>query len=133
MQEPRSTRTAVGRPERFESPCGRAVQQNLPNAVKRGRSRQGLVARTVRESVGDASYNDHAPRLSPDPGSPVTDPLFPPPEDRRREVFAALVEAQDRGLSVHQSKQDVAAMFGVTWHTVEQIEREGMDKDWPPL
>jgi hypothetical protein len=72
-------------------------------------------------------------RLSPDPGSPVPDPLFQPPEDRRREVFAALVEAQDRGLSVHQSRQDVAAMFGVTWHTVEQIEREGMDKDWPPL
>ena len=63
----------------------------------------------------------------------MPDPVFQPSEDRRREVFAALVAAQDRGVSVHQSRQEVAALFGVTWHTVEQIEREGMDNDWPPL
>jgi hypothetical protein len=63
----------------------------------------------------------------------MLDPLLQPSEDRRREIFAALVAAQDRGVSVHQSKQDTAAMFGVTWQTVEQIAREGMDNDWPPL
>jgi hypothetical protein len=63
----------------------------------------------------------------------MTDPLALPPEDRRREIFAALVDAQDRGLSVHASKQDVLAQFGVTWNMVEQIEREGMDNEWPPL
>jgi hypothetical protein len=55
------------------------------------------------------------------------------PEDRRREIFAALVDAQDRGLSVHASRQDVAATFGVTWNAVERIEVEGMDNEWPPL
>jgi hypothetical protein len=63
----------------------------------------------------------------------MTDPLALPPEDRRREIFAALVEVQDRGLSVHASKQDVLARFGVTWNTVERIEVEGMENEWPPL
>jgi hypothetical protein len=63
----------------------------------------------------------------------MTDPLALPPEDRRREIFAALVDAQDRGLTVHASKQDVLARFGVTWNMVERIEIEGMDNEWPPL
>ena len=63
----------------------------------------------------------------------MTDPLALPPEERRKEIFAALVDAQDRGLSVHASKQEVLARFGVTWDMVQRIEREGMDNDWPPL
>jgi hypothetical protein len=54
-------------------------------------------------------------------------------EDVRRAVFAALVEAQDRARSVHEAKQQVLAQFGVTWATLEKIEREGLDNDWPPL
>ena len=63
----------------------------------------------------------------------MLDPSPMPPEDRRRAIFAALVEAQDRCRSLHEAKQQVLAQFGVTWDIVEQIEREGMNKEWPPL
>jgi hypothetical protein len=54
-------------------------------------------------------------------------------EDQRREIFAALVAAQDNGAAVAQSRADVAAQFGVTPEGVARIEREGMDNEWPPL
>ena len=55
------------------------------------------------------------------------------PEDRRREIFAALVAAQDEGTPVARSRADVASRFGVTREAVADIEREGMDNEWPPL
>jgi hypothetical protein len=55
------------------------------------------------------------------------------PENLRREVFAALVAAQDGGRTVSDSRREVAARFGVSTQELAQIEREGMDKDWPPL
>lgn len=54
-------------------------------------------------------------------------------EERRREVFAALVEAQDRGASVGDSRQSIAKHFNISREAVAQIEREGMDNEWPPL
>jgi hypothetical protein len=54
-------------------------------------------------------------------------------EDRRREIFAALVESQDRDIPVPQSRREVAQRFGVTEAEVWQIEREGLDNNWPPL
>jgi hypothetical protein len=54
-------------------------------------------------------------------------------EDRRKEVFAALVEAQDQAMSVAQSRKLVAERFQLTEADVRQIEREGMDQQWPPL
>ena len=63
----------------------------------------------------------------------MLDPSPLPSEDRRRAIFAALVEAQDRARSVHEAKQEVLAQFGVTWNIVERIEQEGIEKDWPPL
>jgi chromosomal replication initiation ATPase DnaA len=54
-------------------------------------------------------------------------------EPRRKEIFAALVETQDQGITVAQSRKTVAARFGVTVQQVMQVEREGMDNDWPPL
>jgi hypothetical protein len=63
----------------------------------------------------------------------MLDPSPMPSEDRRRAIFAALVEAQDRTRSVHAAKQEVLALFGVTWAMVERIEREGIDNEWPPL
>lgn len=56
-----------------------------------------------------------------------------PPEARRREIFATLVAIQDRGVSVANSRQQVADQFGVSRDTVSEIEREGMDNEWPPL
>jgi len=60
----------------------------------------------------------------------VTEPLT---EDRRREIFAALVGAQDSGMPVAQSRADVADRYGVSREVIAGIEREGMDKEWPPL
>jgi hypothetical protein len=54
-------------------------------------------------------------------------------EDRRKEIFEAVVEAQDRAGGVSDSRRVVAERFGVTEGQVRQIEREGLDRQWPPL
>ena len=53
--------------------------------------------------------------------------------DYRREIFRALVESQDGGLSVEASRAEMATRYGITEAVVRRIEREGMEKDWPPL
>jgi hypothetical protein len=55
------------------------------------------------------------------------------PESERKEVFLALVDAQDHDLTVAQSRKVVARRFGVSEGQVRQIEREGLDNGWPPL
>ncbi len=57
----------------------------------------------------------------------------PYPEDARREMFAALVTAQDGGLAVRPSREQVAREYEVSLAEVVAVEREGMDKAWPPL
>ena len=54
-------------------------------------------------------------------------------EPQRKEIFLALVEAQDREMTVAQSRKEVAERFGVSESHVRTIEREGLDKRWPPL
>ena len=54
-------------------------------------------------------------------------------EDRRKEVFLALVDAQDHEMNVAQSRTLVAQRFGVSVSLVRQIEREGIELQWPPL
>jgi hypothetical protein len=55
------------------------------------------------------------------------------PEARRREIFMALVEAQDHAMTVPQSRKAVAERFGLDEGQVRLIEREGLDHHWPPL
>jgi hypothetical protein len=55
------------------------------------------------------------------------------PEARRKDVFQALVEAQDRGMSPAESRKSVRERFGVSEDQVRKIEQEGLDKEWPPL
>lgn len=55
------------------------------------------------------------------------------PEDRRRELFLALVEAQDGGLSVAASREKIATEHDITAKDVEAIEKEGLQNEWPPL
>lgn len=55
------------------------------------------------------------------------------PVNRRREIFRALVESQDRGVPVAESKELVADAFDVTEDQVQEIEDEGLEKQWPPL
>ena len=57
----------------------------------------------------------------------------PLPEDRRKEIFLALVDAQDHEMDVAQSRRLVVERFGINESQVRQIEREGMDRQWPPL
>jgi hypothetical protein len=66
---------------------------------------------------------------------PITIPseCHPFSEDRRRELFLALVNAQDDGKSVYQSRATIAEQYRVTERQVRAIEREGLDNDWPPL
>ena len=54
-------------------------------------------------------------------------------EERRKEIFLALVDAQDQALGVPQSRQLIAERFGVSEGRVREIEREGLDARWPPL
>jgi hypothetical protein len=63
----------------------------------------------------------------------MTDHAELPTEELRRQIFAALVEAQDQGERVVRSRVDVAERFGVTRQVVERIEREGLAGQWPPL
>ena len=54
-------------------------------------------------------------------------------EPRRKEVFAALVAAQDSGLGVKASREAMAERFEVEAGAVAEVEEEGLDKGWPPL
>ncbi len=54
-------------------------------------------------------------------------------ESRRKEVFLALVTAQDEEMPVAQSRREIAQRFGLTEAEVVRIEREGLDNNWPPL
>lgn len=55
------------------------------------------------------------------------------PIERRREVFLALVAAQDGGLSVLASREKVANEQGVSARELLKIEKEGLQHQWPPL
>jgi len=54
-------------------------------------------------------------------------------EQQRKQVFLDLVAAQDRDMSVIQSRQHIAARYDVSESQVQCIEREGLDNRWPPL
>jgi hypothetical protein len=53
--------------------------------------------------------------------------------ERRKEIFLALVEAQDQPMSVVQSRKVVGDRFDLNDRQMRQIEEEGLDKEWPPL
>ena len=54
-------------------------------------------------------------------------------EPRRREIFLALVDAQDRKMGVLESRQWIAKRFRVSDRQIRRIESEGLDLQWPPL
>ena len=55
------------------------------------------------------------------------------PEEERRGIFLALVEAQDTTRDVAESRKTIAGRFGITGASVKRIEEEGLDAGWPPL
>ncbi len=52
---------------------------------------------------------------------------------QRREIFQNLVEQQDHGLSVPESRDRVIQLYKITDAQLKQIEDEGVEKEWPPL
>jgi len=50
-----------------------------------------------------------------------------------KSIFHALVETQDSGLAVADSKKKIAADYHLSREQLDLIEKEGVDKDWPPL
>jgi hypothetical protein len=57
----------------------------------------------------------------------------PQSEEQRKEIFLALVQAQDGGASVADSRKLIGKLFVVSEQTVRRVEREGLDHGWPPL
>ena len=57
----------------------------------------------------------------------------PTTQDPRQNVFRALIESQDSGLSVADSRAKIAAQFNLTTDDIRGIERAGIDAKWPPL
>jgi hypothetical protein len=55
------------------------------------------------------------------------------PIDSRQAIFKALVESQDEGMSVGESRAAIALQFSVTTEEVKDIEKEGLANQWPPL
>jgi hypothetical protein len=54
-------------------------------------------------------------------------------EAERKEIFLALVDAQDNEMGVADSRKAVAEKFGITEMQVKRIEQEGLANEWPPL
>lgn len=54
-------------------------------------------------------------------------------EPQRKEVFLALVQAQDKPMTVAASRKAVTKRFGISERQIKRIEQEGLDKQWPPL
>jgi hypothetical protein len=55
------------------------------------------------------------------------------PEDRRREIFYQLVVLREAGLADRSSREWIARQHAVGVEVVEAVEREGQEKQWPPL
>ena len=56
-----------------------------------------------------------------------------PALETRQEAFRQLVERQDRGVSVPQSRSEIGDQFSLSPDQVAAIEREGVTNNWPPL
>ena len=55
------------------------------------------------------------------------------PLEQRQVIFRAVVEAQDGGMPVAASRASAVRQFAVTEEQIKEIEREGMENQWPPL
>ncbi len=51
----------------------------------------------------------------------------------RQAVFQALVECQDDGVNVSESRKIIADCFHIDEDRILAIENEGLENEWPPL
>ncbi len=56
-----------------------------------------------------------------------------PLEEKRKEIFRALVELQDKGCATEPSRIRIADQFSISVSEIQHVEREGIAKNWPPL
>jgi hypothetical protein len=63
------------------------------------------------------------------------DPKTPDPltVDQKQKIFKALVDSQDEGMTVEASRAALAKSYSLSMDQVVEIEREGLDHQWPPL
>ena len=55
------------------------------------------------------------------------------PLEIRQEAFRQLVELQDSGTSVEKSRYQIGTRYSLSTDQMQIIEREGLNKSWPPL
>jgi hypothetical protein len=55
------------------------------------------------------------------------------PEGRRKQIFLAMVEAQDKDPNLARSREAEARRFDASVEEARQIEREGLGTSRPPL
>ena len=61
------------------------------------------------------------------------DPIAAEREKTRRAAFLDLVATQDAGHTVQSSREHIARRFGLRVDQVREIERAGIENQWPPL
>jgi hypothetical protein len=54
-------------------------------------------------------------------------------DEKRKEIFRTLVELQDNGCETEKSRLKIADQFRISVLEVQDIEREGIANQWPPL
>lgn len=54
-------------------------------------------------------------------------------DEQRKEVFRVIVETQDQGMSVADSRRQVASDYSLSEGEIRDIERAGIEGKWPPL
>jgi len=54
-------------------------------------------------------------------------------EEKRKDIFRALVELQDKGCATEPSRIRIADEFCISVAEVQHVEREGIARKWPPL
>ena len=54
-------------------------------------------------------------------------------EEARKDAFRTLVNTQDEGSPVKDSRIHVAAQFHINVNELRSIENEGITKQWAPL
>lgn len=53
--------------------------------------------------------------------------------NNRKAIFLKLVELQDSGITVRDSKNQIQETFGIEDDELQAIEDEGLENQWPPL
>jgi hypothetical protein len=64
------------------------------------------------------------------PKEPIADRMN---DNREKEIFRRIVQLQDEGVSVTESREQIANDLSMTVEQIKEIERKGLEEVWPPL